>query len=142
MTPPEANSARMDANFNFALQLKQNFSQLRVEHAEKIGEEETYLVNGVNPGQPPVRLYFSQQSGLLVRLVRYVETPLGRNPTQIDYADYRDVGGIKVPFRWTLARPGARFTIQVDQCQQNIPIDDAKFAMPPVPAAAAKPSSP
>jgi len=96
----------------------------------------------VNPGQPPVRLYFSQQSGLLVRLVRYVETPLGRNPTQIDYADYRDVDGIKVPFRWTLARPGARFTIQVDQIQQNVPIDDTKFAMPPMPAPAAHPASP
>jgi hypothetical protein len=143
MTPPEANSAKMDADFLFALHLKQNFSQLRVEHPEKIGEEETYLVNGVNPGQPPVRLYFSQQSGLLVRLVRYVETPLGRNPTQIDYADYRDVDGIKIPFRWTLARPGARFTIQVDQCQQNVPIDDTKFSMPLVPASpTAKPSSP
>ncbi len=87
-------------------------------------------------------MYFSQQSGLLVRLVRYVETPLGRNPTQIDYADYRDVDSIKVPFRWTLARPGARFTIQVDQCQQNVPIDDTKFAMPPAPAPAANPASP
>jgi photosynthetic reaction center cytochrome c subunit len=142
MTPPEANSAKMDADFLFALHLKQNFSQFRVEHPEKIGEEETYLVNGVNPGQPPVRLYFSQQSGLLVRLVRYVETPLGRNPTQIDYADYRDVDGIKVPFRWTLARPSARFTIQVDECQQNVPIDDSKFSMPPSPAPAAHPVSP
>ena len=142
MTSPEANSARMDADFHFALRLKQNFSQLRVEHPEKIGEEDTYLVNGVNPGQPPVRMYFSQQSGLLVRLVRYVETPLGRNPTQIDYADYRDADGIKVPFRWTLARPGARFTIQVDQCQQNVPVDDTKFSMPPAPAPAAHPTSP
>jgi len=142
MTPPEANSARMDADFHFALRLKQNFSQLRVERPETIGEEETYLVNGVNPGQPPVRMYFSQQSGLLVRLVRYVETPVGRNPTQIDYADYREVDGIKVPFRWTLARPGGRFTIQVDQCQQNVPIDDTKFSMPPAPAPAAHPTSP
>jgi len=140
MTPPEANSARMDADFHFALEFKQNFSQLRVEPPEKIGEEETYLVMGANAGQPPVRLYFSQQSGLLVRLVRYVETPLGRNPTQIDYADYRSVDGIKVPFRWTLARPGGRFTIQVDQIQQNVPIDDAKFAMPSVPAAPANPA--
>ena len=142
MTPPEANSARMDADFHFALRLKQNFSQLRVEHPEKVGDQETYLVVGVNPGQPPVRLYFSQESALLVRLVRFVETPLGRNPTQIDYADYREVDGIKVPFRWTLARPGGRFTIQVDQCQQNVPIDDTKFSMPPAPAPAAHPTSP
>jgi hypothetical protein len=88
-------------------------------------------------------LYLSQQSGLLIRLVRYFETPLGRNPTQIDYADYRDAEGVKVPFRWTIARPGGRFTIQVDQVQQNVPIDDGKFAKPPEPPAPAqKPTSP
>jgi len=94
-------------------------------------------VAGSNAEQPPVRLYFSQQTGLLLRLVRYVETPLGPNPTQIDYGDYREADGVKVPFRWTLARPGGRFTIQVDQIQQNVPIDDAKFAMPPTPPAPA-----
>lgn len=134
MTGPEVYGARMDADFHLALQLRQLFSQLRVERPEKVGDQETYLVLGINQGQPPVRLYFSQQSGLLVRLVRYVETPLGRNPTQIDYADYRDVDSIKVPFRWTLARPGGHFAIQVDEIHQNVPIDDAKFAMPHMPA--------
>jgi hypothetical protein len=76
-------------------------------------------------------------------LVRYVETPLGRNPTQIDYADYRDAEGVKVPFRWTIARPGGRTTLQVDEIQQNVPIDDAKFAKPLAPPAPAqKPTSP
>jgi photosynthetic reaction center cytochrome c subunit len=79
---------------------------------------------------------------LLLRLVRYAETPLGRNPTQIDYADYRDVNGVKVPFRWTLARPGNRFTIQIEQTQQNVPVEDAKFAPPPPPPAATKPATP
>jgi outer membrane lipoprotein-sorting protein len=67
----------------------------------------------------------------LLRLVRYAETPLGRNPTQIDYADYRESGGVKVPFRWTLARPGNRFTIQITDVKQNVAIDDSKFAPPP-----------
>jgi photosynthetic reaction center cytochrome c subunit len=80
-----------------------------------------------------LRLYFDQQTGLLLRLVRYAETALGRNPTQIDYADYRDADGIKTPYRWTLARPGNRFTIQIEQVQQNVPVDDAKFIPPPPP---------
>jgi photosynthetic reaction center cytochrome c subunit len=134
MSGGDVAGARLDADFYFPVRVKQMFSQLRVERAEKVGDEETYLVLAANPGQPPVRLYFSRQSALLVRLARYVETPLGHTPTQIDYADYRDVDAIKVPFRWILARPGARFTIQLDQIQQNVPIDDAKFAMPPAPA--------
>jgi len=66
-------------------------------------------------------------------LVRYAETPLGRNPTQVDYGDYRDSGGTKIPYRWTLARPGNRFTIQVEQVEENVLVDDKKFVAPPPP---------
>ena len=110
---------------------------------EKIDGHDTYLVVCVKEGQPPLRLYFDKDSGLLLRLVRYAETPLGRNPTQIDYADYREANGLKAPFRWTLSRPGNQFTIQVEQLQQNVPVDDAKFAPPAEPPPAAqKPAAP
>jgi len=93
------------------------------------------LVIALRNNLPPVRFYFDEQSGLLVRLVRYIGTPLGLNPIQTDYADYRAVDGVKVPFRWTLARvPGGRFTIQVEQIQQNVPVDDEKFSKPLAPA--------
>jgi len=39
-----------------------------------------------------------------------------------------------VPFRWTIARPNGRFTIQLEQVQQNAPIDNARFAAPASPA--------
>src|SRR5258708_38552852 len=93
-----------------------------------------WWVGGNGEGNPPLHLYLDKESGLLLRLIRYAETPLGRNPTQIDYADYRDADGVKMPFRWTLARPGNRFTIRIEQVQQNVPVDDAKFA--PAPASA------
>ena len=83
-------------------------------------------------GQPPLRLYLDKETGLLLRLVRYAQSPLGLNPAQIDYADYRDADGVKVPFRWTVARPGNRFSIQVETMQQNVPVDDAKFRQLPV----------
>jgi photosynthetic reaction center cytochrome c subunit len=84
-------------------------------------------------------LYFDQQSGLLLRLVRFAETPLGKNPTQIDYADYRVVDGLKIPYRWTLARPNGRFTIQIDDVKQNVPVDEKLFVMPNAPEAPKNP---
>ena len=146
MTGAELDAVRLDSDFYFPLRVKEIFPQLRPGRPEKVGDHEAYVVMGIKPGQPPVKLYFDQQSGLLVRLVRYAETPLGRNPTEVDYADYRDVDGVKVPFRWTIARPLGRFTIQAQRLQQNVPIDDAKFSKPPAPpepaAAGQKPSSP
>jgi hypothetical protein len=109
------------------------FSKLSTQGTEKIGDHDVYEVVGQREDKPPLQLYFDQQSGLLVRLVRFGETPLGRIPTQIDYADYREADGVKVPFRWTLARPNGRFTIQITELKQNVPVDDAKFAKPPAP---------
>jgi hypothetical protein len=130
MSTAEADAARLDADLQFALHLKETFQQFRVGRPEKIGEAQCVTVVAIRKDQPPVRLWFDETSGLLVRMVRFVETPLGRNPTQIDYADYRDVEGVKTPLRWTIARPNGRFTIQVTDVQQNVPVDDAKFAKP------------
>jgi photosynthetic reaction center cytochrome c subunit len=131
MRGPDIDGASMDADLHFAAHLKEMFSEVQASGAEKIGERDAYLVVGQRDGKTPLRLYFDEQSGLLVRLVRYGETPLGLLPTQIDYADYRDAGGVKIPFRWTLARPGGRFTIQLNEVKENVPVDDTKFARPP-----------
>jgi hypothetical protein len=129
----DLDSAAIDADLHLATHLKQMFSEMRVGGSEKIGDEQTYVVIGGREGKPPIRLYFDAQSGLLVRLVRFGETALGWLPTQIDYADYRDANGVKVPYRWTLARPNGRFTIQISEMQQNVPVDEAKFVKPPAP---------
>lgn len=71
-----------------------------------------------------------EQSGLLVRIMRYAESPLGRDPTQIDYADYRVVDGVQIPFRVTLSEPEAVSTIQLQSVEQNVQIDDTRFAQP------------
>jgi hypothetical protein len=130
MTPAEIDAFRLEADLHFPADLKQTFKELRVQQTEQVNGRETCLVLGIRDDQPPVQLYFDQNSGLLVRLLRDAETPLGRNPTQIDYADYREQDGVKTPFRWTVARPNGRFTIQIEQMQQNIPIEDDKFAKP------------
>lgn len=132
MSVAEMDAARIDASFYFAADLPSLYSKFTAVPGEKIDGHDTWLVLGRGEGKPPLRLYFDKDSGLLLRLVRYAETPLGRNPTQIDYTDYRAADGIKIPFRWTLSRPGNnRFTIQIDKVEQNVPVDPDKFTPPP-----------
>jgi len=131
----DLDGASIDADLHLATHLKRMFSKVSTRGTEKIGDSNAYVVVGQSEDKPPLRLYFDSQSGLLVRLVRFGETPLGRLPTQIDYADYREVDRVRIPFRWTLARPNGRFTIQLSELKQNVPVDDSKFAKPaPVPA--------
>lgn len=124
-----------DSTFYLPTELKKMFAQFRVRPAtDKIGGHDVVQLIGVNPGKAPMRFFFDKESGLLLRSVRYADTPLGRNPTQVDYADYRAQDGVKVPFQWTVARPLGRFTIQVTELQQNVPVDDKKFEKPAAPA--------
>ena len=136
-------AARLDADLQFPLHIQQIFPELRLEYPEKINDRDAYLLRAIREGQPPLRLYFDEQSGLLIRMVRYAETPLGRNPTQIDYADYREVDGVQVPFRVTTSQPGNTNTIQFDEVRQNVPIEAAKFAKPkPLPPASKQSEQP
>lgn len=130
MSLSESGAFALDAEFALALRLKEIFPQIRRGRPEQIGGVVCDSLIGTGPGRSPVRLYFEQSSGLLVRLVRYAETPVGRNPTQVDYADYRDVDGVKIPFRWTLSRVNGRFTIQIADVKSNVPVDDATFTKP------------
>ncbi|MEO8593608.1 MAG: c-type cytochrome [Candidatus Solibacter sp.] len=130
MSEAEADAAGLDAEFALALRIKELFPQLRRGRPETINGAECEVLNATRPGKPPVRLYFARDSGLLVRLVRYADTPVGRNPTQVDYADYRELDGVKSPWRWSISRPSGRFTIQVKEAKNNVPIEDAKFAKP------------
>jgi photosynthetic reaction center cytochrome c subunit len=134
MNAIDSRSAMVDAALAFPVNIKTVFPQMRV-RTEKIGDKEFYVVNGRGPNTPAqVRLYFDEQTGLLTRVIRYNEAGLGLMPVQVDYSDYRDADGVKIPFRWTLSRPNTRFSIQIDSMQQNVPVDDSKFTKPAAPA--------
>jgi hypothetical protein len=52
------------------------------------------------------------------------------NPIQIDYEDYRESGGLKVPYRWSVARPNGTLTVQILQAQEGVPLEDKQFSKP------------
>jgi len=87
-------------------------------------------VQGTTPGGSIATLYFDPNTGLLVRMRRYAASPVGRMPTQFDFSDYRDVAGVKMPFKWTMTWLDGRENVELSEVQPNVPIDAAKFAKP------------
>jgi hypothetical protein len=77
-----------------------------------------------------VNFYFDAQSGLLVRVLRFADTAVGRVPTQIDFSDYRDVSGVKMPFKSTVTWTNGQATTELTQIQANTPIDAARLTRP------------
>lgn len=150
LTGGELDGAALDAELSFPLQIKKALSNMRVsmpvtisdlpgptsqtaQEVSMVAVGQDRLVNvvqGTGPRGLLTTLYFDQQSGLLLRMVRYGKSPIGRVPTQVDYADYRDVGGIKMPFRLIFAWTGGRDAFQLNDIKTNVAIDEAKFGRP------------
>jgi photosynthetic reaction center cytochrome c subunit len=123
----EVDAARVDADLQFALHVRLMFPELRVEYPEKVDDVDAYVVIGIRKGLPPWKFFFDTQSGLLMRVVRYSDSPLGLDPAEIDYADYREVDGVKIPFRWTIKRSWGKTIMRIEEIKQNVAIDDAEF---------------
>ncbi len=81
--------------------------------------------------------FYFDESGLLIRVLRFTATVVGRVPTQIDFADYRDVGGVRIPFRITTTWTDGQSIVDLTDVRLNQPIDPGRFRRPP-PAAAFK----
>ena len=87
----ELDGVRVDALLSFPGNIKTTLTGLRTATAD-IGDRDVEVVQGSGPNGVLVTLYFDKKTNLLVREVRYSKSPVGRIPTQVDYADYRDVG--------------------------------------------------
>jgi hypothetical protein len=120
--------ARLDAMLSFPTAIPTAFSKWQA-GSTVIDDHAIQILQGTNPGETPVNLYFDE-SGLLVRVVRWNKTAVGTVPTQIDYADYREVAGVKVPFRTIVTWTDGQNTIALTDVRPNAPIDPAKFERP------------
>jgi len=134
LTGQDLDGVKLDAQLSFPARIKSALSAWRVGPSDTIADRDVQVVQGTTQGGVVATLYFDKETGLLVRQVRYAESPVGRIPTQIDYADYREVAGVKMPFRLTVVWLDGQDTIQLTAVQPNVAIDPAMFRKPAAPS--------
>jgi len=135
LTGGNLEGASLEAELAFPGQIKQVLTNWIVGPLTAIGDRQVRIVQGKKASGTPIKLYFDEETGLLVRLVRYSDqSPVGRVPIQVDFEDYRDVSGIKVPFKWTSIWTNGRNVYQMKNVQINPTIPATRFATPVPPA--------
>ena len=131
-------------DFHRDLRLKEVYPDLKVEGKAKVSGEEVYVLRSSPSPNGTERFAFSTQTGLLVWQESEYETiPIGFNwgarprvRTRMQFIDYHNVGGIKVPACWhSIAGPangGPTFelTFKATEIKHNVPVDDALFEKP------------
>jgi photosynthetic reaction center cytochrome c subunit len=135
LTNPILDNLKSVFLFFLNIKLKEQFAQMRLGGKDKIGDRDVLIVAGRNTENRRERLFFDAETGLLLRRITYLETPIGVIPEQIDFEDYRDVDGVKLPFtvRVLSVEPGFVSTRKYDEIKISVPVEDTKFNMPPKP---------
>jgi hypothetical protein len=132
LTGQELDGVRVEAGLWFPAGIKQALMNWRVGAPAVIDGREVAVVQGTTGRGATVTLCFETESGLLVRLVRFSDSPVGRLVTQVDYSDYRDVAGVRMPFHWTVSWLDGRSSFELTDVRTNVPVEAARFARPPL----------
>jgi photosynthetic reaction center cytochrome c subunit len=130
LTASALEGGRLEAQLAFPAGIKPLFSSWRVSYPGTVEGRDVYVVQGTGAAGMIATFYFDKETGLLNRVIHYANTAVGRVPTQIDYSDYRSVGGVMMPFKWTYGWISGREEYALTDVQVNVPIDAAKFGKP------------
>ena len=130
LSPQEVDGLKFEADLALPAAIKTALSNWRVGLATAINDKEVQVVQGSTARGGTATLYFDSETGLLVRHVRYNDSPVGRISRQTDYSDYREVAGVKMPFQIVVTWTNGQNTLMLTDVRPNVAIDPARFARP------------
>ena len=129
----ELEGAKVDAALAFPARIKQMLANLHTGSPQIVNDKRVQVIQGTagtGGNQTMVTLYFDPETALLVRMRRYAAGAVGRTPTEYDYSDYRDVNGVKMPFKWTQMWLDGRESVELSEIRVNTNIEAARFNKP------------
>ena len=130
LTGNDLSGAKLDALLAFPVQIKNAFSTWRVGAEDVLQNRDVYIVQGGGANGLLGTFYFDKQTHLLTRYVRQTPSPVGRISIQQDFDDYRDVNGVRFPFKYSFLWLDGRFTALINDVKVNVPVEAAKFGKP------------
>ena len=102
---------------------------------EAVGGRDAYVVESKRAAGAPDRLYFDVETGLLVRTTLITRVAFLPIPEQTDFEDYREVGGVKLPYTIRTSNVDTFYnaTRRFAEIVVNVAVEDSRFDMPAAP---------
>ena len=124
-------AAKRDYDFYREIRLKELFPKMALSGKTKVDDRDAYIVEATSPDGATEKLYFDAESGLLVRRdFERVTIDDGIVLYEVDYDDYKDVDGLKLPSTVRRKTPDYTLTYRFTEIKQNVPVEDVKFNKP------------
>ena len=127
----EMSEMERDAEVYRAGKIKNIYQELKLENNARLSGRDMYVVEGKPAKGPAEKLFFDKENGLLVRWDMVRRNPKRGNVfVKVHLDDYRDVDGVKVPFKVRFNFESFDFLMQIEELQHNVAVDDAMFKKP------------
>jgi hypothetical protein len=99
---------------------------------EKAGDRDAYVLRFTPKTGPASRMFVDAANSMLLKTVITLNVPqLGTDLEQtVEFSDYRDVDGVKLPFRIRSVNQVQSLTITLTKVEHNTPIDESMFKKP------------
>ena len=132
LTPNEVADGRRGAELMGVVKFTPT-QTMRVMGRRRVGERDAVVVVDRPSEGVQRRYFFDAQTGMLLRIVTLTDTILNQLPEQIDFEDYRDVEGVKLPFliRFSKIDTFDSFDRKITEVRPGVSVDDKLFEMPP-----------
>jgi len=102
---------------------------MSVKSDQTVGDRPTFVIEADLKENGLVRMYFDKEIGLMLRRDLETNDLQGRQTQTWYYEDFRDINGRKAAFVRRRANP-PDLTLKFALVEDNVPIDDGKFARP------------
>lgn len=130
-SPTQMAELEQDAEVYRAGKIRSLYQTMTVEGKARLSGRDVYILEGKPAKGPAEKLFFDTDSGLLMRWDMVRRNPHRGNVfVKVHLDDYREVDGVKVPFKVRFAFESFELTLNVDVLEHNVPVDDALFAKP------------
>lgn len=129
---PALSRARREADFEGMMNWKAWYRSAEAQGADTLeGKPAWKVLMTPNEGNPDT-LWFDQESGLPVRQATIMPTDQGEIPVEVSLLDYREAGGVKVPFhiRQSVLKGMQVIDILTDSLRVNIDLPAGAFDPP------------
>jgi outer membrane lipoprotein-sorting protein len=133
-TGDELAKVKRDAQFHRELNLKSLYPDLAYKGIEKVGDEETWLLESKPTATSREKFWFSTKTALLLRQESRYEGQDGAVNVNVLPQDYKALDGLKYPgvmkIKFSSGGQDYEFSMKFLNVKHNVEIDSAKFAKP------------
>jgi zinc protease len=126
----ELEALLLEANIDFLTDPEKFGIKLSYAGIEKVNDKDAYKIKMILPSGLIWYAYFDKESGLKVKEDREIETKMGRGQQSITYDDYKDVNGVKYPFKMVQSFGGQSVDVTVSSIKVNKGLSNDLFVIP------------